>query len=381
MRADKVVRIGASLLDAGKRRRLRRLLAGRTVAVCFGAGVDSTAMLVLLRACGIVPSVITFADTGGEKSESLAHLARMDRVVAAWGWPPIARCRKRTLPSTGYDDLEGNCLKNETLPSLAFGLKSCSLKWKVGPQDQFIMGVAKGPGKRPPHPVWLRYLATGDRIVKLIGYDSGPADKRRSARLPTADAHFDYLYPLQLVGWSRRECIDAITATLGADMVPIKSACFFCPASKPWELYWLAAFHPDLMDRALALERRALTGRHSRFDEVEFGASWESLVAGADRFPSSSTTVGLGRSFAWNQWARINGVVDEHYRVHRGREYADRFATMAARQGDDGNAMDARSCGGHVSPVHPLRDLRAGWPPGHSQCNIGQISNLAIDYQ
>src|SRR6202008_4947970 len=139
-------------------------------------------------------------------------------------------------------------------------------------------------------------------------------------------------------------------------------------ASKPWELYWLAAFHPDLMDRALALERRALTGRHSRFDEVEFGASWESLVAGADRFPSSSTTVGLGRSFAWNQWARINGVVDEHYRVHRGREYADRFATMAARQGDDGNAMDARSCGGHVSPVHPLRDLRAGWPPGHSQC-------------
>ena len=98
-------------------------------------------------------------------------------------------------------------------------------------------------------------------------------------------------------------------------MVPIKSACFFCPASKNWELYWLAGLHPDLLDRALVLERNALTGRHSRFSEVEFGASWDDLVRTADRFPSTSTTVGLGRSFAWNQWARVNDVVDAAFRV------------------------------------------------------------------
>jgi len=48
------------------------------------------------------------------------------------------------------------------------------------------------------------------------------------------------------------------------------------------------------------MERVALTGKHSRFDAVEFGDSWENLVANADRFPSSKTTVGLGRKFAWN---------------------------------------------------------------------------------
>ena len=333
----------AVLLDGSQQRRLRRALAGRQIAACFGAGVDSTAMLVLLRMCDIRPTLVTFADLSSEKPETMLHLARTDALLKEWGWPVIDRCRKLTLPTTGYTDLEGNCLKNETLPSLAFGLKSCSLKWKSAPQDQFVMGVTKGPSKRPPHPAWLNYLATGDRIVKLIGYDCGPADKRRSAKLASADEHFDYVYPLQIVGWERRHCIEAISTHLGPDMVPIKSACFFCPASKEWELYWLAAHHPDLMERALVMERNALTGRHSRFDEVEFGASWESLVDDADGFPSSKTTVGLGRSFAWNQWARVNGVVDQNYRVLRTPGDVARFGTMADRLRKSDNALDTRA--------------------------------------
>ena len=357
MRRTEFAELGGTLVNGSLRRRLRRALAGRPVAVCFGAGVDSTAMLVLLWLCGIRPTLITFADVGGgaEKPETMMHLDRMDAVLTSWGWPPIERCRKRTLPSTGYSDLEGNCLKNETLPSLAFGLKSCSLKWKTGPQDQYVMGVSKGPSKRPPHPAWLNYLASGNRIVKLIGYDCGPADKRRSARLADAGAHFDYVYPLQLVGWKRRQCIELITEVLGAHMVPIKSACFFCPASKEWELYWLAATHPDLLERALVMERRALTGRHSRFDAVEFGASWESLVANAERFPSSNTTVGLGRSFAWNQWARVNVVVDQNYRVLRTPGDVARFATMADRLRTSDNALDTRA---GKDMVHHLVDMR-----------------------
>ncbi len=36
-----------------------------------------------------------------------------------------------------YDSLDGNCLANDTLPSLAFGYKGCSLKWKRTPQDKW----------------------------------------------------------------------------------------------------------------------------------------------------------------------------------------------------------------------------------------------------
>lgn len=349
--------VPATMLSASQKQALRDALSERSIVVCFGAGVDSTAMLVALRAADLRPDAITFADTGGEKPETIAHIDKMNRVLRAWDWPLIDVCRKATLASTGYADLYGNCISNETLPSLAFGMKSCSIKWKQGPQDQFLKGAKSGPNARKPHPLWVSAQATGERIVKLIGYDCGRADMRRSASLKSSDADFDYIYPLQLVGWTRRDCVRAITEALGADMVPIKSACFFCPASKHWELYWLAANHPDLLERALHLERNALTGRHSRFDAVEFGATWEELVRSADRFPSTSTTVGLGRSFAWNQWARVNDVVDADFRVKRSDADRARFALLADTLRDTDNALDSRTPRNTIVPILAVEQM------------------------
>ncbi|WP_198516842.1 hypothetical protein [Sinorhizobium meliloti] len=339
-------------LPPALRRLLRKAHGGRLLALS-GSGVDSTAMLVALRLAGLRPDVITFADTGAEKPETLAHLERMNAILIEWGWPPIIVCRKIPLASTGYMDLYGNCIANETLPSLAFGMKSCSIKWKQKPQDQVLKGSRSGPNAAEPHPVWIEAQRTGQRIVKLIGYDCGRADIRRSRNLASADADFDYVYPLQILGWTRPDCVRAITEVLGADLVPIKSACFFCPASKQWELYWLAAHHPELLERALFLERNALTGKHSRFDEVEFGATWDDLVQNADRFPSSSTTVGLGRNFAWNQWARSNGVVDCAFRVKRDNSERAHFLALADQLRDPDNALDARS-GARATRIRPL---------------------------
>lgn len=340
-----------TILSAAQIRILREALAHRLLALCFGAGVDSTAMLVALRAAGIRPHIITFADTGGEKPETLAHIERINAVLTSWGWPLVTVCRKETLPTTGYNDLYGNCFANETLPSLAFGMKSCSLKWKSGPQDQFIKGARSGPNARPPHALWVEAQRIGQRIVKLIGYDCGAADIRRAKTAKTDDSEFDFAYPLQMLGWRRSDCVSAIEVELGADLVPIKSACFFCPASKAWELYWLAANHPDLLQKALELERRALTGRHSRFDSLQFGATWEELVRNAESFPSSNTSVGLGRSFAWNQWARVNGVVDSEFNVLRGSHDRARFAAMADALREPDNALDSRSARRKVVPI------------------------------
>lgn len=330
-------------IDDARADRLRHALAGRPIIVCFGAGVDSTAMLVALRRLGIQPDVITFADTGGEKPETMTHLDRMNVVLQSWGWPVVDMCWKKPLASTGYTDLYGNCLSNQTLPSLAFGMKSCSIKWKQIPQDQFIQGVKSGPNTADAHPLWKASQATGQRIVKLIGYDCGRADFRRSSKPPPADSHFDYLYPLQIIGWTREDCVAAIAADLGAHMVPLKSACFFCPASKKWEIYWLAAHHPELLERALLLERTALIGKHSRFSSVEFGAEWIDLVTGAESFPSSTTTVGLGRSFSWNHWAVVNGVVDRDFVVRRDAESVSRFMVEAEQGSRPDNAFDMRS--------------------------------------
>jgi hypothetical protein len=44
------------------------------MAVCYGAGVDSTAMLVALKQDSLRPNIITFADLSAEKPPTLEHL-------------------------------------------------------------------------------------------------------------------------------------------------------------------------------------------------------------------------------------------------------------------------------------------------------------------
>ena len=313
---------------------------GSPVVVCYGAGVDSTAMLIALHRAGITPDLITFADVGAEKPETYAMVDTMNQWCRSVGFPEVVTCTKRTLPTTGYDTLTGNCTENETLPSLAFGMKSCSIKWKQGPQDQYLRGCASGPNKRDPHPVWSAAQDRGVKPVKLIGYDAGPADLRRSKKLKEADAHFEYRYPLQQLGMAREECI-ALIVDEGLP-VPIKSACFFCPASQKWELWWLAGAHPELFEKALELEVTAMTGHHTRFDEIEMGAGFMELIGSGKRWPSTSTTVGLGRSFAWNHWARMNNVCNSAGKVIADREWCLAQANKLKASG--GNAADLRTC-------------------------------------
>jgi len=126
--------------------------------------------------------------------------------------------------------------------------------------------------------------------------------------------------------------------------VPIKSACFFCPASQKWELFWLAGTHPELFMQALDIEYRAMVGKHSRWSETQclFDSTWEEMIQTPGRFPSVDVTVGLGRSFAWNHWARQNDIVD-----HDGNFIADQ--ALCLRRADElkaagGNAADRRAC-------------------------------------
>ena len=309
---------------------------GAPIVVSWGAGVDSTAMLVAMKREGVIPDAILFADTGGEKPETYAYLDYVEPWLASWGAPAVTRVRKRPSPRVSYTTLEGNCLDNETLPSLAFGLHSCSIKWKGTVLDQELTGVRRGPNKRHGWQPALDAWAAGLKVVKLIGYDSGPADTRRRKRLAAEDERFRYVFPLRVLGWARKECVQALVEE--GLRVPLKSACFFCPASKQWELWWLAGAHPDLFMRALRVERNALEGRHSRWDEVKFGGSWWSYIEGSKRFPSE-TQAGLGRRFAWNQFAVENGIVDADGRFIGDRQHCLQQAD--ALRGQD-NALDGR---------------------------------------
>lgn len=257
--------------------------AYQPLVVSYGVGVDSTAMLVAMHERGIRPDLILCADTGAEKPETYAYIPVMNAWLEKVGFPSITVVRYRPTRAP-YDTLEGKCLNNETLPSLAFGKHSCSLVFKVEPQDRFLASWM------PARDAW----SAGVRVRKAIGYDNGAQDCRRREKADRAVAkkadaghidaqRYEYTYPLQNWGIDRVECL-LLIANAGLPCPP-KSACFFCPASKKSEVIWLRDTHPVLFKRAIAIETRAREGKH-----------------GLD------TVKGLGRTFAWSELRDVAAV-------------------------------------------------------------------------
>lgn len=235
--------------------------------VSYGGGTNSTALLVGLLERDERPDSITFADTGSEKPHTYEHIAAVNDWCLRIGFPEIETLRG-DMPQQLIDvTLEQECFRLGKLPAKAYGFSSCSDKWKMEPQRRYNKAFAVKHG-----------IELAD-ITRLIGFD---ADEHSRVERGLAMAHkkpVKEAYPLYDWGWGREECIEAI-ARAGLPQ-PGKSACYFCPSSKKPELLELRERYPDLMERALEMERMALAGEG----------------------PAPATTSkGLGRSFNWGEW-------------------------------------------------------------------------------
>ena len=63
------------------------------------------------------------------------------------------------------------------------------------------------------------------------------------------------MYPLREWGWDRPRAVAEIRAE--GVKLPRKSACVFCPASKPWEIAELVQNYPDVADQIVRMEDTA----------------------------------------------------------------------------------------------------------------------------
>jgi hypothetical protein len=151
------------------------------------------------------------------------------------------------------------------------------------PPDEFV-----GEGRRVVRAIGFdagEQRRTYAGVVKAIGLDAGEQhrltwakpkpgdDQGKPSREAWLDAnYFSYWYPLYS-DWrmDRAACSHSIREA--GLPVPVKSACWFCPASKKHEIVWLREHHPELLERALAIEANAK--------------------------PNLTSVVGLGRSFSW----------------------------------------------------------------------------------
>jgi len=232
----------------------------RPLVVSYGGGVNSTAMLVEMARRGIRPEVILFADTGGEKPETYAYRDILSAWLRQASMPQITAIARAFRFTTLYDE----CMGRRILPSLAFGLRSCSDNWKIQPQNRFLREWA--PAKR----AW----ESGAAVTKAVGFDAGE---------PHRIGDYDnrkYKVWLPLVEWGmdREDCRCSIkSAGLPA---PIKSSCFFCPAMKKHEVLSLKRDHPCLYQRACKLEANAA--------------------------PNLGVVKGLGRNWSWTALGRAD---------------------------------------------------------------------------
>lgn len=232
--------------------------------VSYGGGTNSTALLVGLMERGERPDAITFANTGDEKPHTYAHIDAVNEWCLRVGFPVIETLRG-DMPQQVIDGtLERECLRLGKLPSKAYGFSSCSDKWKMEPQRRYNKAFAAKHG-----------IELGD-ITRLIGFDADEHSRVARGQAMIGRQPVKEQYPLYEWGWGREECIEAI-ARAGLPQ-PGKSACFYCPSTKKQEIIELRERYPELLARALEMERAALAGEG----------------------PAEATTGrGLGRSFNW----------------------------------------------------------------------------------
>lgn len=234
--------------------------------VSYGGGTNSTAMLIECQKRGVKVDLILFADTGGEKPHTYNYVKLFSSWLVNNGMPEIITV-KRVRANGEVLTLEQNCLEQSMLPSIAYGFKSCSLKFKVQPQDKFVNNYP------PAKAVWT----AGEKITKFIGYDT---DESHRSQKNHDDEKYEYKYPLIQWGMSRKDCIESIQSV--GLCLPGKSACYYCPSSNKSEIKQLAQVYPDLMGRAIAMEQNAnlthISGLGRQF-------AWKDLIATDEMFP------------------------------------------------------------------------------------------------
>lgn len=193
----------------------------------FGAGVNSTAILALIKQRKLsYPNLrIIFADTGCERSSTYCHLKKMQKYFDI----EIVKSRLNNGQSL-YD----YCWKNKVVPMKMF--RWCTDKFKIKPIEK-----------------WEKENNYED-AVSIIGFCK---DEERRVKKRYGDKQ-EIIYPLIDLDIDREGC-KKIIREIGWT-IPEKSGCYLCPFQR--KVSWLALKDndPELFKKAIDLENNTKNG-------------------------------------------------------------------------------------------------------------------------
>lgn len=204
--------------------------------ISFGAGVQSTALLVMsnlgLYDCPIA-DVAIFADTQLEPQWVYRHLDFIEK----WSTIPLIRVTSGNLRQDLVERVREKKKRVASIPVWTTGKdgkpvplwRQCTQEYKIAPIQRKVRELL---GYKPRQVI-------KHRVSCLIGISSDEIMRMRTSRVRWTTN----VYPLIDAGLSRDDCRDIITK-VGLP-VPKRSACVFCPFHS--DEYWsdLQANHPE----------------------------------------------------------------------------------------------------------------------------------------
>lgn len=204
----------------------------------FGGGINSTALIIYLferERSTFDEMAIVFADTGSEMPETYAHVEKFE------GW--LRDRGQKTIKVGRSDSLEAYCLETKSTPMSRW--RWCTDKWKIRP----ILAWADEHLGRP----W----------TQILGIASDEAHRAKE----NPNKGILNRFPLVEYGINRQGC-EALIANAGINWPVPKSGCFFCPLMPSAQFVELKKGHPELFERAVALEKAS----------VEANSGWEDVL-------------------------------------------------------------------------------------------------------
>ena len=272
------------------------------IVVSFGAGVDSTAILVRMWKEDIKPDHILFADTGAERPDIYAHIERVNKWCDKVGFPNVTKLVYRDKNGEDYNLLQ-SLEKNNTMPSLAFGFKSCSIQFKIKPQRQYIESLGV------------------DKVINIVGYGVGEIDRAikglesyKKELSETKEVKCKMVLSFPLIEWKlNRDDCKKLSRSIG--FCTSKSACFFCPSMPLSSIVKLRDHYPELYNKSIEIERnynkkfRAIHKERTDLAIKEFGEDWEEVDIKYFKEknlkkPKPFNIVGLSREKSWEDRMR-----------------------------------------------------------------------------
>lgn len=233
--------------------------------MALGGGTNSVALAIKWVLEGGKLDLVLFADPGAEKPRTYEYVDMFSCWLKNHGCPGVTKVYPNIT-------IVQDCLNRKTLPAKAFGWSTCSHRFKIQPQDKFLNNwkLAKETWK------------AGNKVIKLIGYHAG--EEHRSWDAPF-DKKYERKYPL--IDWDidQAGCIEIIKSS-GLPL-PGKSSCYICPHMHREEVLDLKINYPDLLEKALFIERQSK-------DTIK-----------------SNGIKGLGRTWNWNRFNDAGMPMDD----------------------------------------------------------------------